>query len=98
MVAIELAYINTKHPDFHREASLVSTLMHAHIEDSNTHKVQTKQLSKKQAISYSSLPSVTNGESPTKEVSYCLAKVYQVFKTLIFHIEIDPRTKSRVHY
>ncbi|XP_052738216.1 dynamin-1-like protein [Bicyclus anynana] len=27
LVAIELAYINTKHPDFHREAALVSALL-----------------------------------------------------------------------
>jgi hypothetical protein len=27
IVAIELAYINTKHPDFHREAALVSGLL-----------------------------------------------------------------------
>lgn len=27
LVAIELAYINTKHPDFHREAALVSGLL-----------------------------------------------------------------------
>lgn len=27
MVAIELAYINTKHPDFHKDAALVSSLL-----------------------------------------------------------------------
>lgn len=27
LVAIELAYINTKHPDFHREAALVSGML-----------------------------------------------------------------------
>lgn len=69
-MAIELAYINTKHPDFHREASLVSTLMHSHIEDSHTQKGQSKQMNKKQAINYPSYPaSITNGESPTKEVN-----------------------------
>ncbi|XP_071439265.1 dynamin-1-like protein [Hetaerina americana] len=34
LVAIELAYINTKHPDFYKEAALVSTLMKStHDED-----------------------------------------------------------------
>uniref|UniRef100_U5EY90 dynamin GTPase n=1 Tax=Corethrella appendiculata TaxID=1370023 RepID=U5EY90_9DIPT len=33
LVAIELAYINTKHPDFHKDASLVPSLMKAN--DSN---------------------------------------------------------------
>lgn len=27
MVAIELAYINTKHPDFHKDAAFVSSLL-----------------------------------------------------------------------
>lgn len=27
LVAIELAYINTKHPDFHKDAALVSSLL-----------------------------------------------------------------------
>lgn len=33
MVAIELAYINTKHPDFHRDAELVSLMMKSAEED-----------------------------------------------------------------
>lgn len=33
LVAIELAYINTKHPDFHKDAALVSSLMkHAELD------------------------------------------------------------------
>ncbi|XP_053600362.1 dynamin-1-like protein isoform X8 [Plodia interpunctella] len=36
LVAIELAYINTKHPDFHREAALVSGLLGAE-EDASPH-------------------------------------------------------------
>jgi len=32
-VAIELAYINTKHPDFHRDAELVSLMMKSAEED-----------------------------------------------------------------
>lgn len=44
IVAIELAYINTKHPDFHKDAALVPSLLKAdHIQepwnrsDGNTH-------------------------------------------------------------
>jgi dynamin 1-like protein len=33
LVAIELAYINTKHPDFHRDAELVSLMMKSAEED-----------------------------------------------------------------
>jgi len=66
-VAIELAYINTKHPDFHREASLVSTLMHTHMEDTGSHRM-SKQVHKKPAVTYPSYSSSINGDSPTKEV------------------------------
>lgn len=66
-MAIELAYINTKHPDFHREASLVSTLMHTHMEETSMNKV-TKQVHKKQALSYPSQTVAVNGDSPSREV------------------------------
>ncbi len=33
IVAIELAYINTKHPDFHKEAVLAGSLMGTQAED-----------------------------------------------------------------
>ncbi|XP_046405452.1 dynamin-1-like protein isoform X2 [Ischnura elegans] len=36
LVAIELAYINTKHPDFYKEAALVSSLMKTAPEDERT--------------------------------------------------------------
>nr|CAG4641490.1 EOG090X01UE [Eurycercus lamellatus] len=65
LVAIELAYINTKHPDFHKEASLVSTLMHAHIEEASSQKI-TKPIHKKHAIALST--SSVNGESPNREI------------------------------
>ncbi|XP_014259591.1 dynamin-1-like protein isoform X2 [Cimex lectularius] len=35
LVAIELAYINTKHPDFHKEAALVPSLMESLDDDDN---------------------------------------------------------------
>ncbi|EFX86061.1 hypothetical protein DAPPUDRAFT_309039 [Daphnia pulex] len=69
LVAIELAYINTKHPDFHREASLVSTLMHSHIEEPVSQKVQpSRQVSsKKQPVLFP--PAIPNGEaSPSREI------------------------------
>nr|CAG4646844.1 EOG090X01UE [Megafenestra aurita] len=67
LVAIELAYINTKHPDFHREASLVSTLMHTHMDDTSSQKLSSsKQVHKKHAISYPT--AITNGESPSREI------------------------------
>nr|CAG4649124.1 EOG090X01UE [Scapholeberis mucronata] len=62
LVAIELAYINTKHPDFNRESSLVSTLMHTHMDSSQRSNV--KQVQKK----HSYQATITNGESPSKEI------------------------------
>lgn len=49
LVAIELAYINTKHPDFHKDAALVPSLLkadeayggHQQIRRSNTPKTTT---------------------------------------------------------
>lgn len=39
LVAIELAYINTKHPDFHKEAALVPSLLKTdHIQESLMHR------------------------------------------------------------
>lgn len=69
LLAIELAYINTKHPDFHREASLVSTLMHSNSDDYNAaQKIPPKHAQKKHAISYPFPPNVANGDSPIREV------------------------------
>lgn len=45
LVAIELAYINTKHPDFHREAALVSGLLQStdtFLEDSPMYRQKTR--------------------------------------------------------
>lgn len=63
-MAIELAYINTKHPDFHRETSYVSSLTHVHM-DEPAHKSQKHN--KKNAIVHPS-NIIFNGESPYKEV------------------------------
>ena len=70
LLAIELAYINTKHPDFHREASLVSTLMHSNSDDYHAaQKIPPKHAQKKHAISYPFPPNVANGDSPIREVT-----------------------------
>nr|CAG4636807.1 EOG090X01UE [Ceriodaphnia reticulata] len=65
LVAIELAYINTKHPDFHREASLVSTLMHTHMEEAASQRIPPKQAHKKNPVYPAA---ITNGESPSREI------------------------------
>lgn len=36
LVAIELAYINTKHPDFHKDAALVSLMIKSAEEDESS--------------------------------------------------------------
>nr|CAG4647697.1 EOG090X01UE [Moina brachiata] len=64
LVAIELAYINTKHPDFHRETSFVSSLTNVHM-DEPAHK--SHKHNKKNAIVHPSTI-IFNGESPHKEV------------------------------
>ncbi|KAK7794186.1 hypothetical protein R5R35_000481 [Gryllus longicercus] len=42
IVAIELAYINTKHPDFHKDATVVSSLLKSVEEDDSSIKVVNK--------------------------------------------------------
>jgi hypothetical protein len=70
LVSIELAYINTKHPDFQREASIVSSMMHAHIDDNSAQKLTVKQASKKYSLGYASSSNHLNGEMMVKEVCY----------------------------
>ena len=72
-MAIELAYINTKHPDFQREATMVSTLMHTHIEDSATQRMTAKH-QKRHTITYPLTSN--NGDSPVKEVSHKTISLY----------------------
>nr|CAG4640660.1 EOG090X01UE [Eulimnadia texana] len=66
LVAIELAYINTKHPDFHKEAALVTTLMHAHIDEANT-KLALNKVNKRNTIAVSNPPQFLNGDSSVKD-------------------------------
>nr|CAG4649969.1 EOG090X01UE [Sida crystallina] len=65
LVSIELAYINTKHPDFQREASLVSSLMHSHIDENSSQKLAIKP-SKKYTVTYPNPPNL-NGELAVRE-------------------------------
>lgn len=48
LVAIELAYINTKHPDFHKDAALVSSLLKS-VEEEDMFKQQTR-ISKRHTV------------------------------------------------
>jgi dynamin 1-like protein len=43
LVAIELAYINTKHPDFHKDAALVSSLLKSVEEDERLQRPANKR-------------------------------------------------------
>jgi hypothetical protein len=71
LVAIELAYINTKHPDFHKDAALVSSLV------KNAELNQSKPI-KKHPSTYSN--STNNAIIPVENVSnLCfLLRVYLI--------------------
>ncbi|XP_073965696.1 dynamin related protein 1 isoform X2 [Choristoneura fumiferana] len=59
LVAIELAYINTKHPDFHREAALVSGLLQSTdtiLEDSPMYRQKAR------ATPSPHVPAITDGQ------------------------------------
>jgi hypothetical protein len=43
LVAIELAYINTKHPDFHKDAALASSFLKSIEEDDRLHRLTNKR-------------------------------------------------------
>jgi dynamin 1-like protein len=43
LVAIELAYINTKHPDFHKDAALASSFLKSVEEDERLHRTTNKR-------------------------------------------------------
>ncbi|XP_050672631.1 dynamin-1-like protein isoform X2 [Leptidea sinapis] len=59
LVAIELAYINTKHPDFHREAALVSGLLKS--TDGLVEDFQYRQKPSRPAAS-PHMPAITDGQ------------------------------------
>ncbi|XP_013175180.1 PREDICTED: dynamin-1-like protein isoform X1 [Papilio xuthus] len=65
LVAIELAYINTKHPDFHREAALVSGLLKSTdglIEDhSPVYRQKTPRPTSTVPTMFKHVPAITDG-------------------------------------
>ncbi|XP_034173153.1 dynamin related protein 1 isoform X1 [Osmia lignaria lignaria] len=69
LVAIELAYINTKHPDFHKDAALVSSLLKNNDVD---HVKQNRRLPSTTNTSSTIIPNDTNAKSVNSqdEVAY----------------------------
>lgn len=66
LVAIELAYINTKHPDFHKDAALVSSLLKSVEEDDR----QLRPVNKRIAAVHGNVtaPQITAGDGVDKDV------------------------------
>ncbi|XP_076750869.1 dynamin related protein 1 isoform X5 [Xylocopa sonorina] len=64
LVAIELAYINTKHPDFHKDAALVSSLLKNADTD---HVKQNRRLPS--TTNATSSPAIPNSETSVKSVN-----------------------------
>ena len=64
IVAIELSYINTKHPDFQREAAMVGSLMAPeslrHHSSSRHHEKPAKN--RPVQLATNTVPAITNGE------------------------------------
>ena len=65
IVAIELSYINTKHPDFQREAAMVGSLMAPESLRNPRHDRHDKPAKNRPvqlATNTANLPAITNGE------------------------------------
>lgn len=78
IVAIELAYINTKHPDFHKEAALVPSLLKAdHIQEPWS-RGETNSHHHRRANRNPS-PHVTNHQNNIDELSNKTNEVYELF-------------------
>lgn len=61
IVAIELAYINTKHPDFHKDAALVPSLLKAdHIQEPWNHRGGSENASHHRRHNRNASPSMHN--------------------------------------
>ncbi len=68
LVAVELAYVNTKHPDFQREAALVGSLM-ANNAAEYSQSLRSKQTKNRpQAVQFNT-PALTNGEEVRSDTS-----------------------------
>lgn len=78
MVAIELAYINTKHPDFHRETDL---LLRSSENNSHFHEQERKRQQKSHSqMVPGPLNAITNGELEVPGP----AKVHIEYQTLLY--------------
>ncbi|PSN50928.1 Dynamin-1-like protein [Blattella germanica] len=64
LVAIELAYINTKHPDFHKDAALVSSLLKSVEEDDR----QLRPANKRIPVHANVAPQLLGSESTDKDM------------------------------
>ncbi|XP_063374602.1 dynamin-1-like protein isoform X2 [Cydia amplana] len=65
LVAIELAYINTKHPDFHREAALVSGLLQSTdsiMDDSPMFRHKARATPSPVSTLFKHVPAITDGQ------------------------------------
>ena len=76
-MAIELSYINTKHPDFQREAAMVGSLMAPESlrHPSSRHDRHDKPAKNRPGQLATNLPAITNGEHEKEnlmpKVSFC---------------------------
>ncbi|XP_063530563.1 dynamin-1-like protein isoform X2 [Cydia strobilella] len=69
LVAIELAYINTKHPDFHREAALVSGLLQSTDDDGAVFRHKARATPSPVSTLFKHVPAITDGhenKTPTQ--------------------------------
>ena len=94
IVAIELAYINTKHPDFQREAAMVGSLM---APDSLKHSSRSERPAKNRPVQLATnaLPAITNGE-PEKE--NLMPKVRKIFSIRCKIIVVEAVLKPQKHF
>ncbi|XP_029049511.1 dynamin-1-like protein isoform X2 [Osmia bicornis bicornis] len=72
LVAIELAYINTKHPDFHKDAALVSSLLKNNDVD---HVKQNRRLPSTTSTSSTIIPNDTNKDQQGHQNHWLLSNL-----------------------
>lgn len=75
LVAIELAYINTKHPDFHKDAELVSLMMKS---------AEEEEFTRQRTLMKYNVNSTVNGcdkdVSPLIKIFICYCCVCMMYK------------------
>ncbi|XP_050426841.1 dynamin-1-like protein [Adelges cooleyi] len=87
LVAIELAYINTKHPDFHRDAELVSLMMKSAEEDEVSRQRALKKFNAAASVNGCDRDSVTSTGSMRRT-----PRQQQDFNSEVNSIESSPAT------